>query len=120
MEDAIVTVIVFAGIYQIIKVFTDFLLKRRIISAGHVDKAGILDLPKDKEDSSYATLKWGLVALFAGVGLLIIALFEKNENMIWMQSSHAYMPIGIELIAISLGFLVYFIITRFRNSANRQ
>ena len=79
MEDAIVTVIVFAGIYQIIKVFTDFLLKRRIISAGHVDKAGILDLPKDKEDSSYATLKWGLVALFAGVGLLIIALFEASN-----------------------------------------
>jgi len=113
MENALITAIVFTGIYQVIKVFTDYLLKRRIIIAGHLDKAGILDTPKDREESSFPTLKWGLVALFAGLGLLSISLIDKGSNMIWVDSSLTYIPIGIELIAISLGFLVYFIITRF-------
>jgi hypothetical protein len=113
MEDALITAIVFTGIYQVIKVFTDYLLKRKIIIAGHIDKAGILDAPKDKEENSYPTLKWGLLALFAGLGLLSIALIDKGDNMIWADSRYTYIPIGIELIAISLGFLVYFVITRF-------
>ena len=113
MEEALVTAIVFTGIYQLIKVFTDFLLKRKIIKAGHVDKAGILDPQKDKEENSYPTLKWGLVTLFAGAGFLVIALIDKGQNMDWIHGSHSYLPVGIELIAISLGFLVYFIISRF-------
>jgi len=112
MENPLITAIVFFAIYQIIKVFTDYLLKRRIIIAGHIDKAGILDTPKDKEENSYSTLKWGLVALFAGLGLLSIAMLDKGENMIWVDSRFSYLPIGIELVAISLGFLVYFLITR--------
>jgi hypothetical protein len=112
MEDVFVIVIVFTGIYQIIKVFTDYVLKKRLISAGHVDKAGILNTTS-KEENSYPTLKWGLVALFAGLGLVVIALLEKNGGMAWMQGSHYYMQFGIELMAISLGFLVYFIIARF-------
>jgi hypothetical protein len=113
MEHALITAIVFIGIYQLIKVFTDYLLKKKIITTGQVDKAGILDTPKDKEESSYPTLKWGLVTLFAGAGLLLIALIDKGENINWIHGSNSYLPIGIELIAISLGFLVYFIITRF-------
>jgi hypothetical protein len=113
MEDALVTAVVFTGIYQLIKVFTDYLLKRKLIVSGHTDKAGILDTPKDKEENSYPTLKWGLVTLFAGLGLLAIALTDQGNAAEWVDGSQAYMPIGIELIAISLGFLVYFIIARF-------
>ncbi len=112
MEDAFVAAVVFTGIYQIIKVFTDFLLKRRIVKAGHVDTAGILDTPKDKEENSYPTLKWGLVTLFAGLGILVIALIGRGENMDWVHGSHSYLPVGIELIAISLGFLTYFFISK--------
>ena len=113
MEDALITAIVFAGIYHLIKVFTDFLLKRKIVKAGHIDKAGILDPQKDKEENNYPTLKWGLVSLFAGLGLLVIALIDQGNNMDWVHGSHSYLPVGIELIAISLGFLVYFLISRF-------
>jgi hypothetical protein len=113
MENAIVTAIVFTGIYQLIKVFTDYLLKRKLIAGGHVDNAGILATPKDKEENSYPTLKWGLVTLFAGLGLLVIALTDNSESMNWTPGSHPYLPFGIELIAISLGFLVYFFIARF-------
>jgi hypothetical protein len=114
MTDVFITAIVFFGIYQLIKVFTDYLLKRKIIITGNLDKTGILDTPKDKEENSYPTLKWGLVTLFAGAGLLIIALIDQRANYDLMHDSHAYLPFGIELIAISLGFLLYFIFTRFK------
>jgi hypothetical protein len=112
MEEALVTAVVFIGIYMIIKVFTDFLLKRKLISAGHVDKAAILEVSRGKEEDSYPTLKWGLVALFAGLGLLVIALIDKNLSMEWPFGTHSYLSVGIELISISLGFLMYFMIIR--------
>jgi len=114
MEDALVTVAAFGGIYFVIKVFTDFLLKRKIIKAGHIDKAGILEATSGVEKDSYPTLKWGLVTLFAGAGLIIIAFISTNsQNWELTHGDHAFLPVGIELIAISLGFLVYFVIARF-------
>lgn len=114
MEDALVTVAVFGGIYFLIKVFTDFLLKRKLIKAGHVDKAGILDVPKNNnEENSYPTLKWGLVTLFAGLGLIVISVLDTGDNFHRMHGTESLLPFGIELIAISLGFLIYFIIVRF-------
>jgi hypothetical protein len=112
MEEAIVTAIVFAGIYQVIKVFTDFLLKKRIIASGHVEKAGILNPAESKEQDVYPTLKWGLITLFAGAGLLAIALLDKSGNLVLSQPSRGYLSFGIELMAISLGFLIYFMILR--------
>jgi hypothetical protein len=112
MEDAFVTAAVFAGIYFVIKVFTDFLLKRKMIITGNVDKAGILESPKDNELNSYPTLKWGLVAFFAGAGFLVIALMNKGGSMALTYGNNTYLPVGIELVAISLGFLVYFVIAR--------
>lgn len=113
MNEVIIVGIVFTGIYQAIKVFTDYLLKRRLIMSGNVDKASILDAHKDKEEISYPTLKWGLVSLFAGIGLVVISLIQKNMNdQFFFQES--YVSIGVELIAISLGFLVYFFIVRRR------
>lgn len=113
MEEVFITAIVFTGIYQIIKSFTDYLLKRKIIVSGHIEKAGFLETPKEQGMNSYPTLKWGLVALFAGLGLIVIELINKNDDMYWAHDKHSYLPVGIELIAISLGFLVYFLIARF-------
>ena len=82
MEDVLITVAVFGGIFYLIKVFTDFLLKRKLINAGHVEKAEILDnTPKNKEENSYPTLKWGLITLFAGAGLLLIALIDRSDSL---------------------------------------
>jgi hypothetical protein len=118
--------VIFFAIYQIIKNLTDFLLKRKIIKAGHFDNAGILNqevssLPSaNQEANKYPSLKWGLVAFFAGVGLILInqmspALgggnyWESNNNN-FME--HSLLPFGIELVSISLGFLTYFLIVTF-------
>lgn len=116
MEEMLTTAVVFVGIYQIIKAFTDYLLKRKIISAGHIDKAGILEYQNEKEEKNFPALKWGLVVLFAGLGLVVIEIIQRNQgqtDMNWMRNDHSFLPVGIELISVSLGFLIYFVISRF-------
>ena len=124
MDKVMVAAIVFFAIYQILKNFTDFLLKRKIIRAGHYDKAGILNQQvgsepvEVKEVNKYPSLKWGLVAFFGGLGFILIDLMGPG-----VQSQDAYrsfisdsmLPFGIELVSISLGFIIYFVIVNFSN-----
>ena len=128
MDNVMMAAVIFSAIYLVLKNFTDFLLKRKIIKAGHFEKAGILDqevgsIPtENKEANKYPSLKWGLVAFFAGIGFLIIdqmspALNNSTGNY-WESNhnnfmEHSLLPFGIELVSISLGFIVYFLIITF-------
>ncbi len=116
MENVFITATVFFGIYMVIKVFTDFLLKRKIIKSGHIDKAGILDpLPfSTSEKNNYPTLKWGLVALMAGAGLILIEFLQRNGTITWNDGADSFLPFGIELVFIAAGFLIYFLISSTR------
>lgn len=128
MNDVLMAAVVFFAFYQIIKNFTDFLLRRKIIKAGHFENAGILDQKiasvssENQEANKYPSLKWGLVAFFAGLGFIIInqispALSNSNGNY-WESShnnfmEHSLLPFGIELVSISCGFIIYFLIVNF-------
>ncbi len=119
MNDALIPAIVFFAIYHILKNFTDFLLKRKIIRAGHFENAGILEQkvssvgPDNQEANKYPSLKWGLVALFGGLGFIFIDQMSPNisnpDNYQNFMHNSA-LPFGIELVSISLGFLIYFLI----------
>ncbi|MDP2339093.1 MAG: hypothetical protein Q8N05_22085 [Bacteroidota bacterium] len=118
MDKVIVVAVVFYAFYQIIKNFTDFLLRRKIIKAGHFENAGILDQkiasisPENQEANKYPSLKWGLVAFFAGIGFIIINQMSPSISYnSFMENST--LPFGIELVSISLGFLIYFLIVNF-------
>jgi hypothetical protein len=109
MQEVMITAVVFFGIYHIIKMFTDFLLKRKLIKGGHIDQAGILDpVRTSNEEGRYPTLKWGLVALFAGAGLILIESLSWGGTFKWVKDYNSLMPFGIELVFIAVGFLVYF------------
>jgi len=122
MNQVLMAAVIFFAIYQILKNFTDFLLKRKVIKAGHFDNAGILDQkvasvsPENQEANKYPSLKWGLVALFAGIGFITInsmgpSLYNEDNYRNFMENS--MLPFGIELVSISLGFIVYFLIVTF-------
>ncbi len=108
--------IIFFGLYSILKMFTNFLLKRRIIKSGFFDKAEILnesslaDGSTIQNENRNSTLKWGLVALFAGVGLLVNDLFFFRDPHALETGFHEMVPFGLELIFIAGGFLTYFFI----------
>lgn len=112
-----VTGVVFYGVYQLIKIYTDYLLKRRIVKSGHIEKAGILESPpsQDAENNRYPSLKWGLIAFLAGIGLILIEIFQRNGTISWEDGRDSFLPLGIELIAIALGFIIYFFIVNARH-----
>lgn len=76
---------------------------------GHVDKAGILEQKRsESEASKYPSLKWGLVALCGGLGLIISEMIRMNSGS--NDWENPLLPLGIVLVAISAGFLGYFFI----------
>ncbi len=121
MNELLVTAVVFSGLYYILKNFTDFLLKRKIIKAGHFENAGILEQKvsslssENQEANKYPSLKWGLVAFFAGLGFIVIDQYcpsaVNSEN--YQNFMDGVLPFGIELVSISLGFIIYFLIVNF-------
>ncbi|MBW8334531.1 MAG: hypothetical protein K0M40_21130 [Prolixibacteraceae bacterium] len=122
MNDVLMAAVVFFAIFQILKSFTDFLLKRKIIKAGHFENAGILEqkvassVTENQEANKYPSLKWGLVAFFAGIGFIIIDQLTPSVNNQEVYNNfqwNSMLPFGIELVSISMGFIVYFLIVNF-------
>ena len=110
-SEVIGTAVVFFAAYHIIRLISDYLLKRKLIKAGQYEKAGILEpLKSDSEEvNKYPSLKWGLVALMTGVGFIVIEVLRQiNPELI--DYRNAVLPIGILLVFVSLGFLIYFFI----------
>lgn len=123
MNDVLMAAVIFSAIYLVLKNFTDFLLKRKIIKAGHFDNAGILNqkvstgAPEIQEANKYPSLKWGLVAFFAGLGFIIIDQMSPGySNEDGMRNFlNSFLPFGIELVSISFGFITYFLIVNLKN-----
>ena len=112
MSELIAVAVVFFAIYQILKSFTDFLLKRKLINMGKVDKAEILSQPeKSNETNTYPTLKWGLVALFTGAGFIFVDIWGSESGINFYNFEKSFLALGIILVFISAGFLTYFAIT---------
>ena len=120
--DVMMVAVIFYAIFQVLKNFTDFLLRRKIIRAGHFDSAGILEqkisstVPESQEANKYPSLKWGLVAFFGGLGFILIdqmgpGMANQDNYQNFMHNS--MLPFGIELVSISLGFIIYFLIVNF-------
>ena len=111
MEEILVTTVVFLGIYYVLKLISEYLLKRKLIKAEQYERVSILDNPKPTNDevNSYPSLKWGLVALMTGIGFIIIEVLGLlNQDMI--HGRDAVMPFGILMVSIASGFLIYFFI----------
>lgn len=115
MEPIFITAIVFYGFYQIFRLISEHFLKRKLINNGHVEQVGILAAPAE-EPQRYPSLKWGLVAFMAGLGLIIIEMI-RTTSPLGVKYYESALPYGIELVFISLGFLIYsFLVTRLKKT----
>ena len=113
-SELFVTAVVFFAIYHITRLISDHFLRRKLIKAGQYEKAGILEQPKKSdEENKYPSLKWGLVALTIGIGLILINFYTDWNN----EHENFALQFGILLISISVGFLVYLFIM---NSLKKQ
>lgn len=81
--------------------FLNFLLRRRAMKAGHLDEHYVRLLTN--KPNKFSALKWGIIFLFAGLGLVVIAFLPYSAEK-------SPIPWGVEIIFIGLGFLVYYLI----------
>ena len=114
MQDLFITAVIFFGFYHIIRLISEHFLKRKLINNGHSEQAGTLVPPASapEEANKYPSLKWGLVAFMAGLGLIIIEFLRNGQEA--QEFYQSMLPYGIELVFISLGFLIYFFIVNRR------
>jgi len=115
MEDAIVALVVLGtitfGIVSVINAVSNHKLKKKLIDKAETNDAlnaklaDSMKLLSEKSDTNkYATLKWGLVTLGAGIGLILSHYLSFDFD--------GPLPFGILLTFISLGFLIYYFIVR--------
>lgn len=111
MYEVLMAAVVFFAIFQAIKLVSQHLLRRKLIKAEQYEQVGIMETPKPTSDEAnkYPSLKWGLVALMSGLGFIVMDLLKLlNRDMI--DGRDAVLPIGILLVFVSSGFLIYFFI----------
>lgn len=88
------------------RTLTDYYLKKRMVQNG-LDKEEIKALLKEKDQSKFAALKWGLIVFFGGLGLVVIEYIPYDDN--------SPLPFGILSIFLSLGFLIYYFMVKNEN-----
>lgn len=95
-----------AGVYGITRSVLQYRLRRQMIALGHVEpeKQSVLSDVQRKSNHLDA-LKWGLVMVGGGLGLIMDNLFFQGLDL--------SMPPGFSLTGAGIGFICYYIIARF-------
>jgi hypothetical protein len=94
-----------AAVYYFTRTITDYILKKKMIEKGFVnDETQAIFKQHQTADSQYPSLKWGLIALFAGIGLIIMEYVPVRPD--------SPLPYGLFAVSVSLGFLVYYFLVK--------
>lgn len=81
---------------------TNYRLKKKLIESGQLDAESQKLITQNFSGMKFDNLKWGLILLFAGLGMVVIDFLPVDK----IRNFHLQM--GIELIFIAVGFLIYF------------
>ena len=92
------------SIYFFVKVFTDFMLKKKMIEKGYVNEETQAVFKNHEETNKYSSLKWGLLFFTGGISLILMDTLNVEPE--------STLPYGIFIVSLSVGFLVYYAIVR--------
>jgi hypothetical protein len=99
------------GLVSIINSISSHRIKRRLLdkipsteSLNQAFSDSVKALTEQSQRDKYPTLKWGLVFLGAGIGLIISEVVDYEFD--------SPMPYGVLLTCISLGFLIYYFLMK--------
>ena len=92
------------SLYYFTKVVTDYILKKKMIEKGYVNEDTQAIFRNQEVSGRYGSLKWGLLAFFAGVALILMEFVDVRPD--------STMPYGIFAVALSLGFFIYYYLVR--------
>lgn len=86
------------------KTLTDYFLRRKMVEKGYVNEENKHLLEKLNSNNKYSNLKWGLIVLSGGIGLVIINYLPYQRD--------STLPFGVFAICVSIGFLAYFLMAK--------
>ncbi len=93
------------SVFFFTKVMTDYILKKKMIEKGFVnDDTQAIFKNYNIEDNKYASLKWGLIVLFAGISLILMEYIPVSPD--------SPLPYGMFAVSVSLGFLIYYFVQK--------
>ncbi|MES2455780.1 MAG: DUF6249 domain-containing protein [Bacteroidota bacterium] len=75
-------------------------LKSRIVRLGVMEESILKELNRINDGFKLDPLKWGLIFLFAGLGLIALNYIPYGAGSL--------LPYGVEAVFLSFGFLSYF------------
>ena len=93
---------VFGSVILFVNTLTNYSLKKKLIDKDMVntETANLFR----KQDGKHSALKWGLIVLCGGIGLIIIDVMRLDND--------DAMPYGIVAVSIAVGFLAYYAIVK--------
>jgi hypothetical protein len=93
------------SLYYFTKILTDYILRKKMIEKGYMSEESQAIFKSYKaDDNRLASLKWGLIVLCGGIGLIIIDAVGVSPD--------SPLPYGIFSVSLSLGFLAYYFIAK--------
>lgn len=91
------------AISVVIIVLTNYDLKKKILNKENIDDKMFIIL-NNLTGFSSEMLKWGIILLFGGIGLIVLEFVPYNEN--------SPLPYGVMTVFVSLGFLTYYFLMK--------
>jgi hypothetical protein len=108
MHDVLMPIAIFGSfgtsLYFFTKVLTDYVLKKKMIEKGYVNEETQSIFKQHTSENKFASLKWGLLVLSAGIALITIDSLDVRPD--------STLPYGIFAVSVSIGFLVYYFIIK--------
>ena len=93
-----------ASVVLFTRTISDYILKKKMIEKGYVNEDTQAIFKKNTEENKYASLKWGLIILFAGLSLIIMEFIQYDNE--------SPLPYGLFAVFVSLGFLIYYFMVK--------
>jgi len=108
LSEVLIPLSMFAAIAVVLWKYFDSRHKIRamIIERGLIDEnLKFLFGSVTSQPNRYSTLKWGLVALFIGISLLVVIPLQQYR---WAQQHDGELITGVIFVAGGLAFLIYY------------
>jgi hypothetical protein len=86
------------------RTISDYILKKKMIDKGYVNEDTQAIFKRNTEENRFASLKWGLIILFAGLSLVLMDFIDYDTR--------SPLPYGLFAVFVSLGFLIYYFIVK--------
>lgn len=94
-----------ASIYYLTRAITDYNLKKKMVEKGYVNEDTQAIFKEHQANvGKYTSLKWGLIALFVGLGFILMEYIPVRPD--------SPLPYGLFAVSVSIGFLLYFFIVQ--------